>query len=180
MRWNAFSPSLVFAAVAALGAVPFLLVASPVLGTPLAGKTVLAATVAVYVAGMAPKLARGVRVGVLAALLGVPIVMVAGNIAQAAIALTVVLAVCRSLFIFRGAIARSLAIEIGLGAASLAAAWAVAGHTTLSLAGALWAYFLVQSTFFLIGSEREVRAPEPTTDPFEAAAKNASELMDRI
>jgi len=180
MRWASFTPSLVFAAVAALAAVPFLLVVSPVLGTPLAGKIVLAATVAVYVAGIAPNLARGVRVGMLAALLTAPAVFLAGNIAQAAIAMTVALAICRGLFLYRGAIARMVTIEIVLGGASLVAAYLVAGSTTLSLAAALWAFWLVHSTYFLIGSERKERIAEPSADPFEAAAKNASELMDRI
>ncbi len=180
MRWNAFSPSLIFAAVASLAAVPFLLAASPALGLPLAGKTFLAATVAVYLAGIAPTVGRGVRVATLAAVLGVPVVLLAATIAQAAIALTAVLAVCRSLFLYRAAVVRALAIEIGLGTAALAAGYVVAGASTWSLAAALWAYWLVQSTFFLIGSERRERAPEPSSDPFEAAAKNASELMDRI
>ena len=74
--------------------------------------------------------------------------------------------------------ARALVIEGGLLATGLALAHLLAGSGFLSLALAVWGFFLVQSLYFLMGGVGRRAEREEAIDPFERAHQQAVRLMD--
>src|SRR6266404_1773908 len=68
MRWNTFTRSTLFAAVAAAGWLPWVLVAAPILGVSNARAFYLVGTTALYIAGLSPRATRQITAGALAGL----------------------------------------------------------------------------------------------------------------
>ena len=178
MRMGTFSGSLVYGVVAALGAIPYLMVTRPIFGASTSLATCYMVAVVVYVIAIAPGWSRGIRIGALAAALGTGIVLLAPGPTVALAGALVLLGLMRSGFLFRAKPARALLIELAVLGGGLALAYGLAGAGPLSLALAIWGFFLVQSTYFLLGGVRQREEPKTKMDPFEQACQQASRLMD--
>lgn len=178
MYWNTFGRSALFAAAAAMAYVPWMMAAPVIVGTRGALTLYLIAVTATYLAGLAPTLRRRLGVSVAAAAAGTAVALVAGSLPELVIGLAVVLATGRSAFVLRRSFARAVTIEAVLGLAALVFARFLGGVSPLSMAIAIWGYFLVQSFYFLIGGARVRSAFDVHPDPFEAAHARALALLD--
>ena len=178
MRWNGFTRSLLFAAVAA-GAFPvFALFANPTLGRASALSIYLLGIAVLYVAGLTPRRSRSVAVVGIAAALGAGVFLLAPSVGTTAAGAALIVGVCRSGVLYRSRRARALVAETCLLASGLGLARFLAGPDTLQVAFAVWGFFLVQSFFFLLGGVAE-RAETPAgLDPFEVARARAVALME--
>ena len=179
MRWNSFARSVVFAAAAALLAVPFFLLFAPLFGahTAVAGLSIVLS--AAYVAGIAGDVRRGLGAAALVGLLGLLVVAIAGSLAEVVIGSAVVLAVVRSgLLHRRRGGARTLAVEVFLGVAGLLVARFLADASIAGLALAIWGFFLVQSFFFLLGAAPGAVRVHREVDPFERARGRLLDLFE--
>jgi hypothetical protein len=180
MRLGTFAGSLIVAAASALGAIPYLMVARPILGATTAWSTCCVAITVCYLISIAPNPARGIRIGLLAGVFGLGIVVFSPSFSVTALGCAVLLGVIRSGFVFRAEPARALLIEGGLLAGGLALANVLSGVGVLSIAMAVWGFFLVQSLFFLLGGVGRRAEREEGIDPFERAYKQAVGLMDDV
>jgi hypothetical protein len=178
MRWNSFSRSLLFAALAAAAVVPWLVVAIPWLGSARALAFCLAATTAVYVGGLVPDRARRARVFLTTAVLGFALVLVTRTLTEQVLGLAVLLAIVRSGFLHRAPLSRAVAIEAVLVGTGLLFARFLSGPFPGGVAIALWGFFLVQSFYFLIGGIRTREASGRHPDPFEEARARMLAILD--
>jgi hypothetical protein len=179
MRWNDFGRSLLFGAVAAAAFVPFAIVASPHLGW---GGTLAAYAVAsasAYLAGLGATRRQGLAAALLLGLLGTGVALAAPTSRDAVLGAALLLGLCRSGLLYRTRFARALLLEGIL----LCGGLGVAGHlltsSTFSAVLAVWAFFLVQSVFFLVGGVETRREDAGDVDPFEAARARAIELIEQ-
>ncbi len=179
MRWNDFGHSLLFGAVAAAAFVPFAILAAPHLGW---GDTLAAYAVAsasAYLAGLGATRRQGLGAGLLLGLLGTGVALAAPTSRDAILAAALLLGLCRSGLLYRARFARALVLEGIL----LCAGLGIAGHlltgSTFSAVLAVWAFFLVQSVFFLVGGVETRREEAGEVDPFDAARARAVELMEQ-
>ena len=83
MRWNSFPRSLLFAAAAAVLAVPVVLLGSLLFGERVAIAFTAVAAVSAYVAGMGGSARRGLGVGALASLLAGGVALTAQRVRHA-------------------------------------------------------------------------------------------------
>src|SRR5262245_26025495 len=177
-RVATFGGSAVFAALAAAGWLPWLVLVGPVLGARTALGLYLVLVTAAYLAGVAPRRASGLSAAVMAVVAGVVLIVLARATAELALGLGVVLGVGRSVVLYRARPARALATEAVLVGGGLLFARALAAPSAGGVMLALWGFFLVQSLFFLIGGI----APRPDDpgrrDPFEEAYARAMALAD--
>ena len=180
MRWNTFGRSAAFAALAGVGVVPWLATAGPLLGMQRALALYLLALTAVYVAGCAPSLERGLSAGLLSAGLGACVAAATRTLPELAFGHGIVLAVSRGGVLYRQRSARTLAVEIALVGGGLLFARFLAAPGPVSMALAIWGFLLVQSVFFLVGGVRTRDGTPPRQDPFDAAHARASALLDEL
>lgn len=179
MRWNTFARSVVFAALAAGGVLPWLVLARPICGAERALAAYLVGLVAVYLGGLARTPGRGVVVSAVAAAAAAAIALAARSTAELALGLGVLLGVGRSAFLHRAPAARAALTEAVLVGGGLLFARFLAGRTPLALVLSLWGFFLVQSAYFLIGGARPRAAAGRAPDAFEDAYGRALALLDR-
>ena len=179
MRGNSFSGALALAALAALGSIPWTIVAGPLLGRFWAVAAFCLAAVVVYVTAIAPSWSRSAEIGALAGVLAVAVGVLAPWPSDAVVGAALILAVARSGFLYRSRPARGLAIEGVLAFGGLLFASALARPTLLGTALAIWGFFLVQSLFFVAGGVRALKPDEPGVDPFDQARKQALALMEK-
>jgi hypothetical protein len=179
MRCDSFVRSALFAAVAALGWLPWEMIASPLLGAWNARALYLLATTAWYVAGLSPRGTRRMAVALAAGLIGAGVALAARTTAELAIACGAILAVARSGFLYRTAPARALGAEIALLLGGLLFARFLAGSPPTSVAPAIWGFLLVQSLFFLLPGVRSRPVVGRHADPFEEAHRRALALLER-
>jgi hypothetical protein len=179
MSWNDFGRSLLFGAVAAAAFVPFAIVAAPHLGW---GGTLAAYAVAsasAYLVGLGATRRQGLGAGLLVGLLGTGVALAAPTSRDAILAAALLLGLCRSGLLYRTRFARAVVLEGVL----LCAGLGIAGHlltsSTFSAVLAVWAFFLVQSVFFLVGGVEARREEARDVDPFDAARARAVELMEQ-
>jgi hypothetical protein len=180
MRWNSFSRSILFAAVAGLGLVPAMLLASRFVSQQTALCAYLTGIVALYLAVMAPRWAQGFRVGSVALVAGAGVAAMAPTLFWVAAGLALLLSVGRSVFLYQTKPGRAVVAEGGLALVGLGVAYLLIGPSWISVALALWAFLLVQSVFFLVGGVHE-RDPEADgRDPFDVARARVIEIVDRM
>ena len=179
-RWNSFGRSAVFAAGAAAAAPVVWLGLGPVIGVADAFSLLWVATIAVYVAGIAPAPHRGLAAGAGALVLGGLLSIFAASAAQVALLSALALAIFRSGLLYRARPLRAIALESALGLGGLALAALAQGPGLpgpLGAAFGLWSFLLVQSTFFLVGGIRR-RERDPDRDPFELARSRLLGLLE--
>ncbi len=170
--------TLAFGLVAALASIPWAMVLGPFFGHSWALAGYCLAAVALYVAVIARSWPRGVATGGVAGLAAAAVAILATAPSEAILGAAMILAVARGGFLYRGKPARTVVLEAALILGGLLFARALAGPTLLSAGLAVWAFFLVQSLFFLAGGVRERESDEPRIDPFERARKRALALME--
>ena len=89
------------------------------------------------------------------------------------------LAVGRSALLHRSRPARALVTEVALLAFGLAFARGLYGGSALDVGMAVWGFFLVQSTFFVLGDQRHAQPSAAPGDPFETAQAKMEEVLER-
>lgn len=177
MRWNDFGRSLVFAAVAAAAVVPFAILAEPWLGwrgTPVAYAALSAAA---YLFGAAPSRSRGLLAAAALTAIATIVIAVSTSTTIAVCAIAVALGVLRSGQLYRRRFARSFLIEGVLISLGIGIASRLFDGSAFSAVLAVWAFYLTQSAFFLIGG-LEACEPEPAGDAFEAAHARATQVLE--
>ena len=179
MRLGNLAGNLMFGAIAGLATVAYSLVGPPLLGFSSAWLWWCLFLTVSHLVAIAPSLARGVRIGMLAGAIGIGIHMFAPGNAAAMLGMMMLLGLMRSGFLFPRRLARALAVELGLGAAAGLLAAALAGPSSLSLGIAVWGFFLVQSLFFVIGGF-EIRRLSFSEDAFEKARREAMTVMEDL
>ena len=179
IRWNTFPAGLVFAAIAAGGVLPWLLVVKPIAGAYAAIALYLVALLAGYVGLISPERSRGFVAALVTLAAGIGVAAVARSVTELALGLGVVLAVARSGFLYGRSPGRAVVLETFLVAGGLLFARFLAGHSALAIVLSVWGFFLVQSFYFLGGEpkRREVSGGHP--DAFENAYGRALALLDR-
>jgi len=178
MRWNDFTRSLVFAAVAAAGAVPWLVLLGPALGWNAAFTGYAVFSSAAYLVGAGPSVRQGLGAACVAGCLGAVAALLLPSAREGLAAAALLLALCRSGLLYRARFARAVASESALLVAGLGLANHLLGPSAFSAVLAIWGFFLVQSGFFLIAGIRE-RADGPTgADPFDVALARAAEILE--
>ncbi len=170
--------TLAFGALAALASIPWTMVLGPFVGQSWALAGFCLGAAALYAAVLTATWARGVAVAVLTGLAAAAVAILATAPSEAILGAAMILAVARGGFLYRGKPARTVVLEAALILGGLLFARALAGPTLLSAGLAVWAFFLVQSLFFLAGGVRERESDEPRIDPFERARKRALALME--
>ena len=101
-RVATFGRSAVFAALAAAGWLPWLVVVGPALGARAALGLYLVVLTAAYLAGVAPRRASALRAALAAGLTGVLLIALARATGELALGLGVVLGLGRSAVLYRG------------------------------------------------------------------------------
>jgi hypothetical protein len=176
MRSNPFVRSLVSAALAA-GLYPATaLLLRPVLDPYGALALHVALSVGAHLAALAATrrdAARGLALGV--ALTGVAAGLAMGP-RELAFGAALALAIVRSAVLFRARPARAVAIEAALGIAGLVLASGCAAPGLAGTALAIWAFFLVQSLYPLLGGVTR-RSDPAGADPFEVARGRLEEWL---
>jgi hypothetical protein len=179
MRLDSFSRSAGFAALAALGWIPWLLVSAPLVGGAAARAVYLVTVTALYAGGLATGVPRRALVTCAVALGGLVLACLAPGTSALCVGLAGVLGTVRSAFLRRTDAVRAVAIEGVLLVGGLVFARFLAGGTVTGIAMALWGFLLVQSCFFLLGGVR-VRFPDPHRgDPFDEAVARATDVLER-
>lgn len=170
--------TMAFGLVAALGSIPWAMVLGPFFGHSWVLAGYCLGAMALYVAILAPNWSRGVVVGGIAGLAAAAVLILAASPSEVILGAAIILAVARSGFLYRGKPARTVLLEIAVTGGGLLFARLLAGPTLLSISLAIWAFFLIQSLFFLAGGVRPREAEEPRIDPFDQARKRALTLME--
>ena len=179
MRWNDFGRSLLYAAVAAAGAVPYFLLLAPALGWHAALASYAVLSTSAYLAGLGRTVRQGLGAALLAGALGAVAALLAPSPREAFAAAALLLGLCRSGLLYRTRFARAVVSESVLLVAALGLANHLLAGSPFSAVLAVWGFFLVQSGFFLIGGAR-VRAEDPTgADPFDVALARAAEILEQ-
>ena len=173
-----FLRCLAFGLVAALASIPWAMTFGPLLGHSWALAGYCLAVASLFVVAIAPTWPHGVATGAAAGFVALAVCVLAGRPAEAILGAALIVAVARSGFLYRAGPARAVVVEAVLVFGGLLAARALAGPTLLGAGLAIWAFFLVQSLFFLIGGVRERPPDEPPIDPFERARKRALAVME--
>ena len=177
MRARKFSSSLIFAAIAGLVAVPYLLVALPAFGLIRTLSIGSIVGVAAYIVALSPSLVRGLRYGALTLAVGVGLFALAPGVVVLFGSATL-LGIVRSGLLYRAKIGRALAIEGMLFLLATSVAQLLAGSAVQSYGLAVWGFFLVQSAFFLFEGARSRAESGSAEDPFERARREATRLME--
>lgn len=178
-----FARSLAFAAAAGLAAVPWLLLAAPVVGRAWSVALLALGCAVAHVVWVAPNPRRALVAGGTTALLAALVALAAlplppgAALTAAVLAAAVLVAVGRSVLLVRRPAARALALEAALLAGGLLAARFLAGPSPLDLGLAVWGFFLVQALYGLVGGGVP-RREDAAGDPFERARRRALALME--
>src|SRR5262249_3089237 len=150
MRLDSFARSALFAAGAAALWPAFAMTAAPFVGWRPALAIYLAGVTTLYVTGLGAAGGPRHRAIALTAGAAVAFAAFAHTTAELAVALAAVLGCVRSALLYRTRPARAVATEVALLAGGLMFAGFLAGPSVLSIAVALWGFFLVQRLFFLV------------------------------
>jgi hypothetical protein len=178
MRWNDFGRSVIFAAVAAAGFVPFSIAATPWLGWQGVVIAYAIATATTYLIGAGPTRSQGLLAGV-ALGLGATVVAIASPSAAVTVAAVAIgMGALRSGLLYRSRFARAAVVEAALAGFGLAIAARLFDGSTFSVVLAVWAFYLAQSAFFLVGGVAPRSHAEAAVDPFDAAHARAIAVLE--
>ena len=179
MRWDSFGRSAAFAAVAALGWMPWVVMAAPLVGSSAARTLYLIGLTFAYVAGLGGPTTRRLAAAVLTGIAGITIAVVCRDAIVLCVGLGVALAVARSVFLYRAVPARAVVTEAALAGGGLLFARLLGTASPLGAALPIWGFFLVQSCFFLAAGAREQRTDSGHPDPFDSAYARAMDVLER-
>lgn len=178
MAWHGFGRTILFGGLAAAGWPAMALLLHPVAPPDDILAVYLLAVASVYVAGLGANPRRALGAGMLATFMSVGVLTLAPGLGSVIAGAVAVLAIGRVRLFQTGGLARTLAVEgvaLGIG---LLLVRAIAGPDPMHVALALWAFFLPQSLYFLVGGMTTRRDPIEGIDPFDAAHHRAEALID--
>jgi hypothetical protein len=177
-RDRGFARTLAFGAIAGLAAPTALLVLGPFFGGRATVEVVWLGAAAGYLLILAPALRTRLVVALGATTAAVAVLALSSSAAQAATFAALIVAAGRSLLFERSQPLRALAVEGVVAAGALFAAKLVGGPGLIGVGLGVWAFFLVQSAFFLVpGLARRRAAVEG--DPFDRARERLLALLDQ-
>lgn len=179
IRIDSFGRSAVFAAVAALGWIPWIVLLGPFVGAAAARALYLVAVAALYAGALATSSTRRASVTLAVATAGVLLAWIARGLPELCVGLAIALAVARSALRSRTAPARAVVVESLLLVGGLAFARFLAGGSAHAMTLALWGFLLVQGCFFLVGGARARPGDGSPLDPFDDACARAAEVLER-
>jgi hypothetical protein len=179
MRLTTFGRGVAFAALAALGWIPWATLSSPFLGGRETLATYLVGSFVLYVAALGDRFRPG-SAGAAALVACGACALAGAPSAELAIVLASLLGLFRSGVVYGPASPRALALEVVLLGGGLLFARHLASPSLLDVGLAIWGFFLVQSFYFV----RRAGAPAPSDlaaeqDGFEDAYRRAAELLER-
>jgi hypothetical protein len=177
MRWNGFTKSLGFAAVAGLGVAPWVWLAAPLLGGRAALTLYAVGASAAYLVGLGDSRRRGLAAAGVAGGLAAAFAWVAPAPEDAVLGAALGLALGRSGVLYRAPFARALVLEATLALAAVGLAGHLFSGSLVSAALASWAFFLVQSAWFLVGGRAPRCETPPGQDPYDAARARALAIL---
>jgi len=175
MRADGFARGTVFAALAAAAWLPWMVVLG---GGGAAFALYLVAITAAYLVGLGPRGAPRLAVAAGAALLGGVLAAGVHTPGELALGLGAILATARSAVLHRARPARAIMTEVVLVGGGLLFARALAAPTAFGVMLAVWGFFLVQSTFFLVAGVEPRPVAAARRDPFEEAYARATALLE--
>ncbi len=178
MAWHGFVRTILFGGLAAAGWPAAALLLRPVADPSGALAVYLLAVASVYVAGLGASARRALGAGLLATFLSALVLALAPGLGGVLAGAVGVLAVGRVRLFHRGGLARTLAVESATLTTGLLLAKLVAGPDPVQVALALWAFFLPQSLYFLLGGLARRRDPDEGLDPFDLACHRAEALLE--
>ena len=179
MRWNDFGRSLLFGAVAAAAFVPFAILCAPTLGSRGAVVAFAILSASAHLAGIGASRRQGLFAGVLVGVIGTAAALFAPDPRDAVLATAMAFGLCRSGLLYRSRFARAVVLEGALLGTGLALAGHLIGASTFSAVLAVWAFYLVQSVFFLVGGIEARPEDAGELDPFDAAHARAEEILEQ-
>jgi hypothetical protein len=97
---------------------------------------------------------------------------------ELALSLGALIGAVRSGLLYRARPLRAILTEVALALGGLLFARFLLGPSAIAVMLAIWGYFLVQSTFFLIPGTKHGRSRASGPDPFELAHARALALLD--
>ncbi|MCP3985227.1 MAG: hypothetical protein GY723_12630 [bacterium] len=178
MAWHGFGRTILFGGLAAAGWPAVALLLRPIAAPGDALAIYLLTVASVYVAGLGPSPRRALGAGLLAAFMSAGVLVLASGLGSVVAGAVAVLAVGRVRLFRAGGLARTLTVEgLTLGVGLLLARF-IAGPDPMHVALALWAFFLPQSLYFLVGGLTTRHDPIEGLDPFETAHHRAEALLD--
>jgi hypothetical protein len=175
---NGFLEGILFAAVAALAFGSAVRFASDWVAPTTAAALYLAGVSAAFTFLLGTRRSPRIAAVLLVGGVGVASALIAHTLAPTAVVLTVAIGVARARLLSPKRIARAGLVELGVGVVALTLADVVARPSWAWLALAVWAYWLVQSVYFLV-IRAETDSERAPRDPFDVAAERASDLMDQ-
>jgi hypothetical protein len=178
IRCNSFGWSLAFAAIAAAGATAWLVMAGPIVGGGNALRLFLVGVTALYASGLAPTTRAAIATAILTGLGGLGLAAIAPGLRELTIGLAVLLGIGRSGFLHQARAARAVITEAVLIVGGLLFAASLGGSSLRAVALSVWAFFLVQSFYFLLPGTRPRPHSTDCGDPFDAAHRRALALLD--
>ncbi|HLV19535.1 MAG TPA: hypothetical protein VKZ49_01585 [Polyangiaceae bacterium] len=172
--------AVLMAAVFGLGFVPAVDIGAGFMTATRAAGLYLTVTTAVYAAWLGRT--RSPKLGAATCVIATGLLASAAfdRLLPTALALGGALAVARARLLFRREIERPWRLELCLTTAAFFAAWLVLEPTLERIALAVWTFWLVQSGFLLWVGERRLSKNRVAADPFDVAARRATELMDNL
>ncbi len=177
MRINSFSRGVAFSALAAIGLLPWLVVAAPLLGGWNAQAAYLVMVATAYVAMLGDRLRPGLIAAMSITVCGIAVLV--DTTAELAIVLAAVVGTMRSGVVFGPAAPRSIASELFLLSGGLYLARFLALPWPAGAALGIWGFFLLQSIYFLRGDFPALSSRTAAVDGFDAAYRRASQLLER-
>lgn len=178
MRLTTFGRGVAFAALAALGWIPWAILSSPFLGTSGALATYVVGDLVLYIAALGDRLRPGAA-GAAALVASAACVLAGRPSAELAIALASLLGLFRSGVVYGPASPPVLALEVVLLGGGLAFARFLASPSLLHVSLAIWGFFLVQSFYFMRAGTPALSDRSGVRDGFEDAYRRAAELLER-
>lgn len=172
-----FIGTLVFGAIAALAFPPVTKLATAWMSATTAAALYFTAVAAIYVGALGTGRSLRLAAVVLASSFGATSTLLASTLAPTVLALTLALACSRARILYRGRLEHAWVVELVFALIALIAVQAVVSPTYRGIALATWAYWLVQSAYFLVPSREGEDGPSGK-DPFDDAVNRATELMD--
>ena len=174
-----FGRTLAFGLLAALGVPAVRLLQVPLMGHPAIWHFYVAGLAVVYLIAIAGSPRRVLGSALLGSIGAVALLLLTPGIGVTVVGASLLVACVRSGFLYRVPQPRLLLLEAGLLGVSLAAVELLVGPGVFGIALAVWAYFLVQSLWFLVARPRP-RTLEPPGDPFERARDRLDGLLEEM
>lgn len=178
MVWHGFGRTILFGGLAAAGWPAVALLLRPIASPSGALAIYLLAVASVYVAGLGASPRRALGAGIIAVVMSAGVLALAPGLGSVVAGAVAIVAVGRVRLFQRGGLARTLAIEGATLTVGLLLARTLAGPDPISVALALWAFFLPQSLYFLLGGLETRRDRIDDLDPFDVAHHQAQILLD--